>query len=247
MTTILGAAASGLQHYNRAMDVIGHNLANVNSGAFKASRAVSEGAPNPAAAETGGRLGVATTTIDRLFNPGGATITSDPLHFGIQDDAFFQVTAHDGEPAFTRYGALSLDAARNIVAHGGRHLDPPIALEEGMTRPAIDRGGIITALDAEGETVELGRIPLLKVGNPRGLEAIGDGLYRQTANSGEITEGLAGEDGFAGLLPGGIEGSNVDISTEFANMVIAQRAYQANARSFSVGDEMLAIATNITR
>ncbi|MDZ7729056.1 MAG: flagellar hook-basal body complex protein [Dehalococcoidia bacterium] len=103
------------------------------------------------------------------------------------------------------------------------------------------------ATGQDGDPVEVGRIQLVQFTNPRGLESTGDGLYRQTVNSGDIAEGFPGDEGFAGLAPRGVEGSNVDISSEFTSMIIAQRAYQANTRAFSIGDEMISIATDITR
>jgi flagellar hook-basal body protein len=83
--------------------------------------------------------------------------------------------------------------------------------------------------------------------NPQGLATLGDGLYGETVNSGATTEGTPGSPGFAAIIPGGLEASNVDLAEEFTTMIIAQRAYQASAKSFSVGDEMLAIATDLTK
>ncbi len=72
-------------------------------------------------------------------------------------------------------------------------------------------------------------------------------MYADTANTGEITVSPAGTEGFAALRPGALEGSNVDMAEEFTTMIIAQRAYSACAKTFGIGDEMLAIATNITQ
>ena len=83
--------------------------------------------------------------------------------------------------------------------------------------------------------------------NPQGLIPIGEGLFRESANSGRRTDGAPATDGFSPIAPGGVEGSNVELAEEFTNLLIAQRAYQASAKTFSVGDEMLALATNLTR
>ncbi|HNM77437.1 MAG TPA: flagellar hook-basal body complex protein, partial [Tepidiformaceae bacterium] len=92
-----------------------------------------------------------------------------------------------------------------------------------------------------------GQLTLVKFRNPQGLETLGDGFYGETANTGEITVGTAGTEGFAPLRAGALEDSNVDVAEEFTNMLIAQRAYTACAKTFSVGDEMLALATKITQ
>lgn len=247
MTTILGSAASGIEHYARMMDAIGHNLSNVNTDGFKVVRAAAQGDPNVLIEGVNRRMGVAETAMDRQFHTGSARPTNEPLNFAIQDDALFAVRDSAGVLAFSRQGALSVDSAGNVVVPGGHLLEPAIQLEEGMLSPAISDGGIVTAFDAAGERVEVGRIPFYKFMNPQGLESIGNGLYVQTVNSGEVLAGFAGEGDFAPVLTGAVESSNVDMSTEFANMVVAQRAYQASARSFSIGDQMLEVATNITR
>lgn len=247
MVTILGAAASGLAHNQAVMDVIGHNLANVNTQGYKKFRALAQGKPDPAQQPEGGRLGVAETTRDLIFNQSAPQATDDALHFSIQDDTFFRVLESGGSAAFTRLGSLSVDSARNITAYRGRFLQPPVTLPVGMTQPGIDQAGVISALDESGARQTIGQITLVRFTNPQGLEAIGDGLYRETVNSGATSEGNPTENGFAGVISGTLEGSNVEIAEEFTNMIIAQRAYQASAKTFSVGDEMLALATNLTR
>ncbi|MGE5596185.1 MAG: flagellar hook-basal body protein [Hyphomicrobiales bacterium] len=247
MTTMLGAAASGMVHNQSVLDVVGNNLANVNSPAFKRTRPLHEGAPTPAIPPEGSRLGVAETTTDLIFATGAFQRTDDPLHFAIADDTFFRVRDLDGSVVYTRLGQLSTDAAGNIVAFAGRLLDPPVTLPEGFTSPAIDQFGAITANDETGTPQQIGQITLVRFANPQGLVALGDGLYRESANSGDITEGTPGSAGFAAVNPGALEGSNVDVAEEFTNMIIAQRAYQASLKSFQVGDEMLALATDLTR
>lgn len=247
MTTILGAAASGLQHNQAVLDTVAHNLANLNTASFKRTRPLGEGAPDAAAVAEGGRLGVADTTRDPIFAVGAPQSTDNPLHFAITDDTFFRVRDFDGALVHTRFGALGVDAAGNVTAFRGRFLEPPVALDDGMTRPAIDGFGVITALDDSGARQDVGRITLVRFMNPQGLLSLGDGLYAETANSGAALEGTPGSDGFAAITPGAVEGSNVDVAEEFTNMLIAQRAYQASAKTFSVGDEMLRLATDLTQ
>ncbi len=247
MTTLLGAAASGLQHNQAMLEVIGHNLANVNSTAYKKVRALAEGAPDALASPDGGRLGVAETTRDQIFNVGAPQSTEALLHFAITDDTFFRVKDFDGSIVYTRFGALDVDSAGNVVAFRGRLLEPPLTVPDGVTRPAISASGEFSGLDSAGVRQELGQLTLVRFMNPQGLEALGDGLYRESANSGPQTEGEPGSEGFGVLTPGAVEAANVDIAEEFTNMIIAQRAYQASAKTFSVGDEMLLIATDMTR
>jgi flagellar basal body rod protein FlgG len=247
MTTILGAAASGLVHNQNVLDVVGHNLANVNSTAFKKIRPLAEGAPDATASPDGGRLGVADTTRDPIFTVGAPQTTDNPLHFAITDDTFFRVRDFDGSTVYTRFGALDVDSAGNVVAFRGRLLEPPVAIPAGMTQPAINSAGVVSALDETGTRQDIGQVTLVRFMNPQGLEGLGDGLYRETENSGTTQEGAPASDGFGPLTTGAVEAANVDVAEEFTNMIIAQRAYQASAKTFSVGDEMLLIATNLTQ
>lgn len=247
MTTILGAAAGGLAHYSLVVDAAGNNVANINTAAFKRSRVVGQGSPSTSAEPGIPRMGVALSTVDVIHSPGAAFRDDDPLHFAIQDDAFFAVQHDDGSVVYTRYGALSADAEGNITAPGGRLLEPPLLLPEASTAPVIDASGIVTALNAEGVREEIGRLSFLRFPNPQGLQEIGEGLYRESANSGPTIEGNPGDEGFAPIITGALEGSNVDLVGEFTSLLVAQRAYQACARTFSVGDQMLALATDLTQ
>src|SRR5690606_25891842 len=124
-------------------------------------------------------------------------------------------------------------------------LEPPIAIPEGMVKPAIDPSGVITAEGADGARHVIARLEVARFANPQGLEATGDGLYRETANSGAMTVGTPADGTFAALYPGAIEAANVDLAEEFTTMLVAQRAYSASLKTFQVGDEMLAIATDL--
>jgi len=247
MTTILGAAASGMVYGQSVIDAVANNLANVNTFGFKKTRTVAEGRPDALATTDTLRMGVAETTQDMIFNAGSPQVTGDPLNFTIQDDTFFRVQDADGSTAFTRFGALAVDSARNITAFRGRLLDPPISLPADLANPEIGADGAITAKDAAGASQLVGQLSLFRFTNPQGLLAIGGGLYSETVNTGQVSEGTPGTPGFAELRTSALEGSNVDMAEEFTNLLMAQRAYEAAAKTFSVGDQMLSVATNLTR
>lgn len=251
MPTILAAAASGLVHNQDILDTVAHNLANANTSGFKAFRALHQGLPDAAATADSGRLGVAVTTRDLLLTPAAVIASDSPLHAALQDDAFFVIRGEAGEPVYTRYGGFLLDGEGTLVDFAGRIVPgengDPIRLPAGWSAAAIDSNGVVSALDENGERQELGRIRVARFANPQGLEALGDGLYRPTANSGEPQVASPGDEGFAPLRPGTLESSNVDVAQEFVSMIVAQRAYSACAKTFAVGDAMLELATRITR
>lgn len=244
MTTILSAAASGMLHNQLVLDTVAHNVANANSDGFKRVRPLAQGEPLPGDADR--KLGVALTTLDRVFAPGPLRAADEPLAFAILDDGLLPVRLPDGSTAYTRLGYLRVDAAGNVVTPSGYLLDPPVTVPPGSTSVAIDATGTITAISPTGEEEELGRVALARFPNPKGLRALGEGLFAPTANSGEPVFGFPGEAGFAELRPGMVEASNVDLSAELTTLLIAQRAYQACARAFRVGDDMIAIATKLT-
>ncbi|PYG89826.1 flagellar hook protein FlgE [Ruminiclostridium sufflavum DSM 19573] len=117
-----------------------------------------------------------------------------------------------------------------------------------LTTFSIGSDGIITGIYSNGEQQSLGCIALASFSNPAGLEKVGDNLFIPTTNSGNFTKGLAAGTGGTGTLtPGTLEMSNVDLSSEFTNMIITQRGFQANSRIITTSDEMLQELVNLKR
>jgi flagellar hook-basal body protein len=117
----------------------------------------------------------------------------------------------------------------------------------GTTSFQVTADGRIVGRDANNDEVAGGQLRLTRFTNPGGLQNIGGGLYIETANTGATVTGTAGSDGFADLQTGRLEGSNVDLAEEMVQMLVAQRTYSSCARTFSIGDEMLRIATDLTQ
>ena len=90
---------------------------------------------------------------------------------------------------------------------------------------------------AREKRASLAQIALAAFNNPSGLLRTGDSIYQDSPNSGLAVVGFAGGTSRSTLTPGALEGSNVDISQEFTNMIIAQRGFQANARVITTSDE----------
>jgi flagellar hook protein FlgE len=111
----------------------------------------------------------------------------------------------------------------------------------------LDKDGTITGLFSNGDKQAVGRIALATFVNPGGLEKGGGSTYRATVNSGAAQLGGPGEDGLGQLQGGSLEMSNVDLSQEFTNLIVAQRGFQANARIITTSDEVLQELTNLKR
>lgn len=112
---------------------------------------------------------------------------------------------------------------------------------------SVDYRGIITGFFTNGTSRNLAQLALANFDNPSGLLRTGDNVYTESANSGIAIVNFAGDSNASSITPGALESSNVDISQEFTNMIIAQRGFQANARVISTADEMLRELVNIRR
>ncbi len=104
---------------------------------------------------------------------------------------------------------------------------------------SIDRSGVINGSYSNGTTQALGRIVLADFNNPAGMLKTGDNMYQESANSGGAVLGYALEGSQSQITAGALEMSNVDLAQEFTNMIIAQRAFQANGKVITTSDQML--------
>ncbi|MFC7788665.1 flagellar hook protein FlgE [Microbacterium sp. MAHUQ-60] len=112
---------------------------------------------------------------------------------------------------------------------------------------ALTEDGSLMGTFSNGESKVLARLSLAGFTNPGGLEKAGSSQFRPTANSGQAAVGQAGADGLGGIISGALEMSNVDLSQEFTNLIVAQRGFQANARIITTSDEVLQELTNLKR
>ena len=113
---------------------------------------------------------------------------------------------------------------------------------------SIDNNGVITGTYDNGNTETLGQIAVAQFANASGLEKVGDNCYKTTLNSGEF-DGIGVEisaDG-SSMTSGELEMSNVDLSTEFTQMIITQRGFQANSRIITTSDTLLEELVNLKR
>ncbi len=263
MERALRTAASGMYAQQINIDVIAHNLANVNTTAFKRSRAEFQDLmyqilKSPSSSNQNGNVestseiqigtGVQTVATLRDFEQGDLQPTNNPLDVAINGDGFFQVRKPDGTIAYTRDGSFKLSRDGRLVNSSGYFLEPEIVIPETAVAISISRDGVVEVLNSgETEPVEVGRIELAKFVNPAGLRSIGNNLYLETQASGQPIFGSPGSEGFGELMQGYLESSNVDIVEEMINMIVAQRAYEINSKTIKTVEEMLQMANNLKR
>jgi flagellar hook protein FlgE len=111
----------------------------------------------------------------------------------------------------------------------------------------INESGELIASFGIGRTVTVGQLALATFNNPQGLVKLGTNLYSESEASGIPSIGTANTGGRGSLIGGALEQSNVDIATEFTQMILAQRGYQANSKSISVADELLVDTLDLKR
>ncbi len=153
---------------------------------------------------------------------------------------FPTVTATASEPSSSL--GFSLKA---IQLTGGTEGGPQTVAD--LTAIAIGPDGTIEGMHPDLGLVQLGRISLATFANPEGLLQTGNTYFQETANSGEAQYNTAGTGGSGSLAAGSLEMSNVDLSKEFADMIVTQRGFQANSRIITVTDEMLNELINLKR
>ncbi|MHB9037027.1 MAG: flagellar hook protein FlgE [Armatimonadota bacterium] len=112
---------------------------------------------------------------------------------------------------------------------------------------SIDRGGAVIGTFTNGSTRALGQVAIVGFNNPAGLSKTGNNMLVESPNSGSPTMSIPGKGGLGLLSSGFLEASNVDLATEFASMIIAQRGFQANSRIISTSDEVLQELVSLKR
>ena len=109
-----------------------------------------------------------------------------------------------------------------------------------------NQGNIIGSFD-NGQKVSLAQVALDQVENPDGLNKVGSNYYTTSVNSGSSHLGLAGQGNFGKIQGSSLEGSNVDLTVELSNMIVAQRSFEVNARMVSVVNDTLNVINNLGR
>ncbi|MCC5890178.1 MAG: flagellar hook-basal body complex protein [Alkalibacterium sp.] len=217
-------------------------------------------------------LGTQVAATDVMMQGGSLQFTGRALDFGIQngDNSFFVVSEDGGDSGmmqYTRDGGFYTDNEGNLTTSNGFRLmgyseanlgNPSADNLEALSIPQerdgltlqdynIDNTGTILGTYSDGNAYVIGRIAMSNFANPDGLEKAGENIYNASANSGVPQYGGPSDDGFGVVRSGFMEMSNVDLATEFTEMIVASRAYQANSRSITTSDEMLQELINLKR
>ncbi|BDO43430.1 flagellar hook protein FlgE [Cellulomonas sp. NTE-D12] len=182
------------------------------------------------------------TTWNLTGNDGAASTAYGPLTF-------------DGTGKLTSAGTLTVGGITVDISKitGFAGLDTVAATKQDgqaagtLQSFSLGSDGTITGAFSNGLKQVIGRIALASFTNPAGLEKSGGSLFQTTVNSGNPQLGAPGTGGRGTLAGGALEMSNVDLSSEFTNLIVAQRGFQANSRVITTSDEVLQELVNLKR
>ncbi|HAQ76352.1 MAG TPA: flagellar basal body rod protein FlgG, partial [Hyphomonas sp.] len=137
-------------------------------------------------------------------------------------------------------------AEGEIVTMDGFPLADGLVIPENARSVAISRDGEVVAYFDDGTDGQaIGNISLVRFINEKGLEAMGDNMFRETEASGPANQLVPGTEGMGLLRQGFLEESSVDVVQEISELIEAQRGYELNSKVITAADEMLAATTRV--
>ena len=248
----LWTAATGMSAQQSNMDVIANNLANASTTGFKKSRGNFEDLMyqniTPPGAETANNtqvptgvqigMGAKNVSVEKVFSQGSFTETGNNLDLGIEGKGFFKIMRGSQE-VYTRAGSLKMDHEGYVVDANGNRLQPEVTIPKNTATIHVDSGGALTAIDGGGKVLSTVQMRLYDFPNPAGLMSAGHNYFIPTPASGEVTDGQPGTESYGTLLQGYLESPNINVVEEMVNMIMCQRAYEANSKVIKTADQML--------
>ncbi|MDZ4298836.1 MAG: flagellar hook-basal body complex protein [Moraxellaceae bacterium] len=256
MIDAISIASSGLAANQAWIDSISNNVANMQTIGFKRSQVnfmdMVQMAPiNDDGSVSNRQLtgaGIKVSHQTQVFTPGAIRQTTNPLDVAIAGNGFFEVELANGEMAYTRAGRFHIGNDGRLALANGMVLASDLRIPPDAGSVQIQADGVVRVkLANSSETITVGQIRLAGFGNAEQLEKINEGLYRSTSLSGDPTYAEPGLSGQGTLLQSHVEMSNVSMIEEMSGLVLAQRAYQLNARLLQAGDQIMETINNLRR
>ncbi|MDA0661650.1 MAG: flagellar basal-body rod protein FlgG [Alphaproteobacteria bacterium] len=257
----LSIGATGMLAQQLNVEVISHNIANMNTTAYTRRRAEFQdllyqnlrrvgsessdtGTIVPAGVQIG--LGVKTAAVYRITEQGNLTLTENTFDLAINGNGYFQVQLPNGDIAYSRAGSFQLSANGELVTADGFIVEPAITIPTDAVDVSVNASGqVLAQQDGQVAPANVGQLDLAIFSNEAGLLAIGDNLFLETPASGTPTTGTPGSTGIGTIQQGFLETSNVNVVEEISNLITAQRAYEMNSKVIETSDQMMAVLSNL--
>ena len=278
----LNSGVSAMKSFTKDLEVIGNNIANVNTTAYKGSSTSFEdsfsntlrasapsiagtGASNLSAIQVGS--GVQIGAINARFTQGSLSATGVITDLGVSGNGFFRVVnPADGSAFATRAGDFRFDDQGYLVTTSGYRVqgsqngtvgDIKLGTPPGTSQLqsfSFDRQGNLVEFYSDGSKATTNQVLLQGFRDPTALQRAGENLYTNFDAAGPIggatltdANNKPGSNGLGSIESGTLELSNVDLTEQFANMISAQRSFQASSRVVTVSDSVLEEIVNLKR
>jgi flagellar basal-body rod protein FlgF len=220
MDRMIYLSMSGAKAAMQRQEVLANNLANVSTNGFRAELAAFRAVPvQGSGAST--RVYALESTVGASFEPGAVVPTGRALDVAMKGNAWLAVQGLDGTEAYTRAGALDVDAQGQLVTRNGLTVlgdGGPIVIPPNA-EASIASDGTVSARAANGRSTTVGRLKLVTPETPAALSRGPDGLFR-------AAEGDLSADATARLQDGALEGSNVSAIETMVAMISAARQFE---------------------
>lgn len=257
MIDALHIAATGLRSGQQQLDTISNNVANLQTPGFKASRVNFADIATPLPALGGTPVlamaeqrpgGVRITSTSTSFEPGEMRQTGNPLDVAIDGAGFYEFEATDGSMVYSRSGQFRVDEDGFLRNFQGLRLSGDVQVpHDGRDLRISPEGEVSVQMSDELERTVVGSIEVVQFAAADAMRSIGDNLYAVTPQAGTAMYTRAGDDGAGKLRQGQMEMANVEIIEEMSSLVLAQRAYQLNARVLQAADQVMDTINNLRR
>jgi flagellar hook protein FlgE len=282
----LNSSVSAMASYMQGLNVIGNNIANVNTTGFKSGNAqYSDSFSNilqsstPSTAATNGTpaiavgAGVQLSGVSTDFSQGALQTTGTVTNLAISGQGYFQVKDPlSGNVYATRDGSFNLNSQGYLVNSQGYRLQgltgaglgtvgdiqlgtPPTGTQ--LQSIAIDNGGNMVETYSDGSTATTNQVEVQQFTDQSALLNVGHNLYTNLLAAGPVGApagsvalqaggtNAPGTNGLGAIESGALEGSNVDLTAQFANLITTQRSFEASSRLLTISDSILEDVVNM--
>ncbi len=254
----LRIGTTGMKSSQRVMDNVADQIANVNTHGYKKKEVVFKdllrnevGKNHVMVSQNAGVVSIGAGSRGEIvktnFNQGNILPSEGTFHMALEGHGFFGIRTQANELIYTRNGAFQLNGDGTITDQNGHFLEMgktlPVSEWGQISAISISQDGVVQGKDGNGATQNLGRVRVFVPENNDDMISIGEGHY--SSIKGELRVNTAGGDGFPKVRQNALEGGNISLVESMTEMMITQRAYQANAKSISTADEMLEVINTI--
>jgi flagellar hook protein FlgE len=273
MLLSMDSGVSALDQFQQQLNVIGNNIANVDTAGFKSADvefadALSQTIGSNAVGTEQVGTGVTTSDISNQFTQGAINNTGVQTNMAVNGSGFFLVKdPSSGTTYVTRDGDFTVDTNGYLVTSTGMRVQgytdsghgtigdiqinnsgAPGGDTSALQSYTFDSSGNVSILLADGTQYTGGQILLQNFTTPTELLSVGNNLYSGMANAGELATPLSpSTNGLGSIVTGSLEMSNVDLAGQLTALITTQRAYEANTKVITTSDEILQDLVNLKR